>query len=462
MKSQRNNYKTSGDAPRRSSEQTRTNGNFNHFSSNRLSQDEQTNSNASANSSVLSVHKIVVPNGLLSQYLTKKLNADGYINRAGKYCYDLSVGNRIEKFEKLQKSIEDITNSKLFIKRSETVSNNIVSIININLTGLAEAVDYIVSLNDKMKLKSDKTEKIILETRRIDLVFPMIDNLEQNIDYPTIEAHLEGNQIVISGQSDQVDKAVNDFQQHYIRVFGLPSKQHKTKVSSPKTVIAVSSIAELPTDEPLDIRKSRMETIVQQYGCQEALEDKAVNDDSDSDSNSNELNVRDSNRQVRPPSKNDISKRIKRSGGRVKRNNQADYYADSEQLYAVVTDIYGGNRAKVEIISLDDDLFRSSIIGRISGSMSRRSKRDNKVRSSNRLDKGSIVVVSKRDFQENIVDIIKKVPEDVIKGLIRDKEIPSNYFIDPLSDILASDSDDMNCGFDFVDTLDDDFDVDAI
>ena len=73
------------------------------------------------------------------------------------------------------------------------------------------------------------------------------------------------------------------------------------------------------------------------------------------------------------------------------------------------------------ILSEDDNQYDQELTGVLSGKMMQKSKRG----FFNRIEKRSIVIVSKRNFEKDKMDVIKAIPEDFAKMLIREKVIPS-------------------------------------
>jgi translation initiation factor IF-1 len=108
--------------------------------------------------------------------------------------------------------------------------------------------------------------------------------------------------------------------------------------------------------------------------------------------------------------------------------------------------MYGNSRAEVKIISQDDELTDSSVIGRFSSNVTRRNKSNKRCRM-NRLEVGDLVIVSKRDFDEKKVDIIDRVNDTVARMLVRKNIIDGNFkrFLNNQNVAVE----DQLCNFDF-------------
>ena len=152
------------------------------------------------------------------------------------------------------------------------------------------------------------------------------------------------------------------------------------------------------------------------------------------------------NYQVKPPSKLSHFKKGSKSSEKTKMFSEADLYLDEEQAYGCIIKMYGNSRAEVKIISQDDELTDSSVIGRFSSNVTRRNKSNKRCRM-NRLEVGDLVIVSKRDFDEKKVDIIDRVNDTVARMLVRKNIIDGNFkrFLNNQNVAVE----DQLCNFDF-------------
>ena len=139
--------------------------------------------------------------------------------------------------------------------------------------------------------------------------------------------------------------------------------------------------------------------------------------------------------------------------------SEADLYLDEEQAYGCIIKMYGNSRAEVKIISLDDEMSDKSVIGRFSSNVTRRSRTNKRCRM-NRLEVGDLVIISKRDFDENKVDIIDRVNDTISRMLVRKNIVDGNYkrFLNNQNMVVE----DERCNFDFDYNDDYDFNIDEI
>ena len=102
---------------------------------------------------------------------------------------------------------------------------------------------------------------------------------------------------------------------------------------------------------------------------------------------------------------------VKSRSGRHEKYRDTVYPSD-DQDYAVVTDMLGNGRVKVMINDVDD-----VYIGRICGSM-------RKYKSKVIIERGDLVIVSKRDFEPSKVDVVHKYAHDEVSSLIYQRMLP--------------------------------------
>lgn len=116
---------------------------------------------------------------------------------------------------------------------------------------------------------------------------------------------------------------------------------------------------------------------------------------------------------------------------------------NQQTIYASVQKIDGGRLASLMVVSknvnvlasrlgIKDDnaskmvsLYGHLVTGRMSGNLTRRSRNSHKVRESNRLEHGSVVIITLRDFESIIdnVDIIERIQDKDITTLVLDGTI---------------------------------------
>lgn len=97
----------------------------------------------------------------------------------------------------------------------------------------------------------------------------------------------------------------------------------------------------------------------------------------------------------------------------TKDKNRAIITIDQGQEYAIVKDLLGNGRLNV---LCEDNITR---MARIRGSMRHYSKKI-------LIEKGDLIIISKREFEENKVDVCHKYNYDETCKLIRDKDFPKN------------------------------------
>ena len=95
----------------------------------------------------------------------------------------------------------------------------------------------------------------------------------------------------------------------------------------------------------------------------------------------------------------------------TKEKNRAVVELDDGQEYAIVKDLLGNGRLNV---LCEDNKIR---MARIRGSMRHYSKKK-------LIEKGDLIIISKRDFEEGKVDVCHKYNYDESCKLIKDKNFP--------------------------------------
>jgi translation initiation factor 1A len=97
----------------------------------------------------------------------------------------------------------------------------------------------------------------------------------------------------------------------------------------------------------------------------------------------------------------------------TKEKNRNITTLDSGQEYAIIKSLLGNGRT---MVLCEDNIER---MGRIRGSMRHHSKKT-------LVDKGDLVIISKRDYEEDKVDICHKFNYDETCKIIKDKTFPIN------------------------------------
>lgn len=90
-------------------------------------------------------------------------------------------------------------------------------------------------------------------------------------------------------------------------------------------------------------------------------------------------------------------------------------YPDEGQEYALVTDMLGNGRVRVTCDTGDKE---ESFIGRICGAM-------RKFKSKVIVERGDVVLVSRRDFEPSKVDVMHRYAHDEVSMLIYQKILPA-------------------------------------
>jgi len=128
------------------------------------------------------------------------------------------------------------------------------------------------------------------------------------------------------------------------------------------------------------------------------------------------------------------------------KNKDLNYTIDNDfEEYAYVIKLLGNCRASV----ISNSGVKS--IGIIRGTLRKFNKRI-------MIENGDIVVISKRDYQENKVDIVHKFNLDQCKFLVTNKNISNiliTYYNNKKDDIVIEDIDDINYEFDEIELKDD-------
>ena len=438
---------------------------------------------------------VVTSNGEHTPFITQNLNKVRQ-TKSGKLSLDFCVGNRLAAIQRYESKLSSVSGCGLYFNDNSNPTKNNITIVANDIEHMVDGINTIANINNRLK-----THGLIMETIKIPLpkiknILPVIELIESITTYetPLVSCSIGHNLVVITGPSSQIADVVTSLTASIELIYPKPkiaqskadSVSISTKAVSTKAVStkAVSTKAMSTTDSKIDdftrdyIRRMNKDiessivpiNIISQIiesnkNCDEVDSDIEIDDELDDkvdpeigDEINSEIPIRLSNHSVKPPSKADTA-RIKASGGRSggsssKLYKMSEYEADVDQIYCVIQKVDGGNKVMVKVISKDDELFNTEYKARISGSMSRRGNKAGKgknLKSNNRIATGQVVLASKRDFDTKWLDIIKKVPDDIVQSLIYNSQIPKSYYENPfgVGNGYCDGNDDDDCGFEF-------------
>jgi translation initiation factor IF-1 len=378
----------------------------------------------------------VIPEGLYNKFITQQLK-QAYTNSFGEYAYGFIVGNRIGQYEKFINKLRADTNCKIFIQLDEKKIN----IVSSDIDKLAKAIDYIANINNLMKTNGVAIvkETVEIKIKNVTMIFDIINECI-TLECPAVTVKVNTSSVDFSGPSQQVRIAVDGFNKIYSSRFGVKKEKEREEKKMEVTINLIEM-----TPEYREHLKQFIQHIDQNI--------EIIDPDEYIDENGDlifELEVEQpekmDNYQVKPPSKLSHFKKGSKSSEKTKMFSEADLYLDEEQAYGCIIKMYGNSRAEVKIISQDDELTDSSVIGRFSSNVTRRNKSNKRCRM-NRLEVGDLVIVSKRDFDEKKVDIIDRVNDTVARMLVRKNIIDGNFkrFLNNQNVAVE----DQLCNFDF-------------
>jgi translation initiation factor IF-1 len=378
----------------------------------------------------------VIPEGLYNKFITQQLK-QAYTNSFGEYAYGFIVGNRIGQYEKFINKIRADTNCKIFIQLDEKKIN----IVSSDIDKLAKAIDYIANINNLMKTNGVAIvkETVEIKIKNVTMIFDIINECI-TLECPAVTVKVNTSSVDFFGPSQQVRIAVDGFNKIYSSRFGVKKEKEREEKKMEVTINLIEM-----TPEYREHLKQFIQHIDQNI--------EIIDPDEYIDENGDlifELEVEQpekmDNYQVKPPSKLSHFKKGSKSSEKTKMFSEADLYLDEEQAYGCIIKMYGNSRAEVKIISQDDELTDSSVIGRFSSNVTRRNKSNKRCRM-NRLEVGDLVIVSKRDFDEKKVDIIDRVNDTVARMLVRKNIIDGNFkrFLNNQNVAVE----DERCNFDF-------------
>jgi len=312
-----------------------------------------------------------------------------------------------------------------------------VTFVTNDVDSMMLTISLVGRFNQNLKeVKGESKTEVVFPTHSRDLgqLWGVQDQIDATFECPRVSYNMSGGKITLSGPATQVAIAAEYFQRFGKSLISHPSSSaQKSKPKKSKTVVDLGfgSDSEYKSSTKAAVSKaiiaeseSEYKAVVPNDGSVDGLVDGSA-DGSESESEDEPKSLAYTNRMVRPPSKAETARMKKAASSGAKRSNYDDYSATEDQAYAIITQLYGGSRVGMRIISIGDDKYNTIMTGRISGAMSRRNK-EKKIRGANRLAANDVVVVAKREFGD-IYDIIYKVPEDGIRVLIRKGEISRDY-----------------------------------
>ena len=396
----------------------------------------------------------VIPEGLYNKFITQQLK-QSYINSFGEYAYGFVVGNRISQYEKFINKMRADTNCKMFIQLDEKKIN----IVSSDIDKLAKAIDYVSNINNLMKIHGVATikETIEIKIKNVNVVFDIVNECI-TVECPGVTVKVNSNSVDFFGPIQQVRIAVDGFNKIYSSRFTVTNKKEEKEDKKTETAINLIEM----TSEYREHLKRFIQHIDQNIEIIDPDEYIDENGELIFDLEDEQPEKMD-NYQIKPPSKLSHFKKGSGSSEKTKGKiiSEADLYLDEEQAYGCIIKMYGNSRAEVKIISLDDDLSNRSLVGRFSSNITRRSKSNKRCRM-NRLEVGDLVIISKRDFDDNKVDIIDKVNDTVVRMLIRKNIIDNNYkkFLNNQNMVVEDER--CNFDFDYNDDCDFNFNIDDI
>ncbi len=377
-----------------------------------------------------------------------------YTNSFGEYAYGFIVGNRISQYEKFINKMKAETNCKMFIQLDEKKIN----IVSSDIDKLAKAIEYLANVNNLMKTHGVAIVKETVEfnVKNVNVIFDIVDECI-TLECPGVAVKVNRSSVDFSGPSQQVRIAVDVFNKIYSSKFGVKTEKEKDKEKEGKKMEVTINIIEM-TSEYREHLKQLIQYIDQDIEIIDPNEYIDENGELIYEIEVEQPEKMD-NYQVKPPSKIPYFKKGSGTSEKRKMISESDLFLDEEQAYGCIVKMYGNSRAEVKIISLDDELTNKSVIGRFSSNVTRRNKTNKRCRM-NRLEVGDLVIISKRDFDENKVDIIDKVNDTVVRMLVRKNIVDGNYkrFLNNQNMVVE----DERCNFDFDYNDDCDFNIDDI
>jgi hypothetical protein len=445
---------------------------------------------------------VVTSNDEHTPFITQNLNKVRQ-TKSGKLSLDFCVGNRLAAIQRYESKLSSVSGCGLYFNANPDPTKNNVTIIANDIEHMVDGINTIANINNRLKTHGIAMETVEIPLPKIKNILPVIELMQSvtTFETPLVSCNIGRNLIVIIGPSTQIADVVTSLtasieklcpKSKVVQKAGATSANSANSANSTKTHNVVnltkdSKFDVTPRSYSLPIVDADANTDTDVIDDAAAAAAAAADDIDDADSEDDvfteydgygagsntevitdsELPIRLSNHLVKPPSKADTA-RVKASGGRsggssAKRSKMSEYEADVNQIYCVIQTVDGGNKVIVKVISKDDELFNTKSNARISGSMSRRGNKAGKgknLKANNRIAPGQVVLASKRDFETKWLDIIKKVPDDIVQSLIHNNLIPKSYYENPFGAGNGTisgygDDDNNDYGFEFSNSTND-------
>ena len=330
----------------------------------------------------------MIPHGVFTPFITNLLQR-AYINKSGKFCFAFNADTAIVKFQTLDCIIRDLYDVIFYYN----IDTSIITIVSNDIVLLANVLEFMLMLKKRINERVNFTTSIEYDSKKSNIIFHIYELIIESLECPAVIVDFRKNMIHISGPMQQVKVFVERFNHHYEIFYKKPEKKHIQKSSSP-------TIEYVP----------------------EKVDFQVVDSETEDEEDEEESSVSEQNRKVDPSiTKGGYRSTKTKAETKSVKLDASNYSLDENQVYALVCEIYGNNHIKIRILSEDDNQYDQELTGILSGKMMQKSKRG----FFNRIEKRSIVIVSKRDFEKDKMDVIKAIPEDFAKMLIREKVIPS-------------------------------------
>jgi translation initiation factor IF-1 len=397
-----------------------------------------------------------------------------YTNTYGKECYNFKVGGRLPAFEKFFDEMTHKTGCQFFANSEDSVADNSINIVANDIESLADGIKIVADVNTKLK-----THGVVQVSRDVPIdsnlgLAMAVANSSITTNTPAVSYTLNpgSTSFRFTGPADQLAIVADSFVRQYeaVKPKERVKSSSKSKASSkpmsvpelksvPEPVVSKSKVELEPVSDKSEFMKrylARLEAEAEAEADTVYDEDGNVVSEVVEGSASTDAPVH-RNSDFKPPSKAEQMKRVKSSGGskRIVVSKMSDFEPNDSICHGLVTKLYGGQHVEVKIITRNDPDYKRNFMAHISGSMSRKSKATKSIRGSNRLEVGSVVLISKRDFQDSKVDVVQKIPSECIRELISAGYIHRDYASENPdrigADDAGDDATDEDCGFVFED-----------
>jgi hypothetical protein len=411
-----------------------------------------------------------------------------YSNKNGQMCLPFVVGTRICKLNEIYENpiyksqiMEVCKGCSIFFSKDTNPNDSIISFVYKNSASeqadkckareaLIRSVSLFHKLNEDIKCETNQKIRkrefvnfdIELVTKNL-LAFVNLCNIK-SITFVSVVTSFVLNEdtagIKCTGPDYQVDAAISLIESEYIALCAVLIKPDSLIV--PKKAVEEDNIAypkvEFTPDEIARIVASNIievEYDIDDDGNIIPDSEMIVNDDT-SNEDSDDFDLWDN-------SKVPIESKIERKIRLSKKNSQGSVDKDmldlsESQYYGIITKCCGLGRHQIKVISKNHADIEKIFMGKESNGIinKRKKKGKNKIDgkktrgSKIRLTVGDIVIFSERGFNDAKVDILSLVNRSLVKPLIDNDFIVTNY--DSGVGLVEEYTDD--CGFDFCDECD--------